>query len=70
MPNTDAMRTAYVYPTTESTMNYNSVILVGVLILTTAWWFIHARTKYPGPKLANLYVDGQIVEMPKDGHVE
>lgn len=64
------MRTAYVYPTTESTMNYNSVILVGVLILTTAWWFIHARTKYPGPKLANLYVDGQIVEMPKDGHVE
>ncbi|KAF6220398.1 hypothetical protein HO133_002830 [Letharia lupina] len=60
----------YVYPTTESTMNYNSVILVGVLILTIAWWFIHARTKYPGPKLANLYVDGQIVELPKDAHTD
>ena len=54
---------AYTYPTTTSTMNYNSVILVGVLVLTTAWWFIHARTKYPGPKLSHLYVDGRVVEV-------
>lgn len=47
-------------------MNYNSVILVGIIVLTTAWWFIHARRKYPGPKLAGLYVDGKIVELPKD----
>lgn len=67
---TNDNRIAYVYPTTESTMNYNSVILVGVLVLTVAWWFIHARTKYPGPKISKIYVDGQIVEMPKDGHVE
>lgn len=67
---TNAVPTAYVYPTTESTMNYNSVILVGVLILTIAWWFIHARTKYPGPKLSNLYVDGEIVELPKDEHTD
>ncbi|MCJ1460893.1 hypothetical protein MMC28_011275 [Mycoblastus sanguinarius] len=60
----------YVYPTTESTMNYNSVILVGVLIITTAWWFAHARRHYPGPKLSNLYVDGKIVELPKDEHTE
>ena len=60
------VRPAYVYPTTESTMNYNSVILVGVLLLTIVWWFIHARSKYPGPKLSNLYVDGQIVDLPKD----
>ena len=46
-------------------MNYNSVILVGVLVLTTAWWFIHAKRKYPGPKLAGMYVAGQIVEIPK-----
>jgi len=52
-------------------MNYNSVILVGVLILTTTWWFLHARKKYPGPKLAGLYAEGKIVEMPKEGgHVE
>ena len=51
-------------------MNYNSVILVGVVVITTAWWFIHGRRKYPGPKLSNLYVDGKIVEMPKDGHIQ
>ncbi|KAK0508914.1 hypothetical protein JMJ35_008285 [Cladonia borealis] len=54
----------YVYPTTESTMNYNSVILVGVVLLTTAWWFIHGIRKYPGPKLSHLYVNGKIVELP------
>ena len=39
-------------------MNYNSVILVGVLFLTTFWWFVRARTKYPGPKMARLYHGG------------
>ena len=43
-------------------MNYNSVILVGVLALTTIWWFIHARTKYPGPKMARLYLEGMAVD--------
>ena len=51
-------------------MNYNSVILVGVLIITTAWWFAVAVRKYPGPKLSNLYVEGKIVDLPKDEHVE
>ena len=60
------MGLAYVYPTTESTMNYNSVILVGVVLLTTIWWFAWARRNYPGPKLANLYVNGRIVELPKE----
>lgn len=44
-------------------MNYNSVILVGVLVITTAWWFVHARRNYPGPKLSSLYVDGKVVTM-------
>lgn len=45
-------------------MNYNSVILVGVVLLTTAWWFIHGSRKYPGPKLSHLYVNGRVVELP------
>ncbi|KAK3073110.1 hypothetical protein LTR53_005591 [Teratosphaeriaceae sp. CCFEE 6253] len=39
-------------------MNWNSVILVGCTLLTTAWWFIHGSRKYPGPKLAGLYLEG------------
>lgn len=35
-------------------MNYNSVILVGVVALTTFWWFVHATRKYQGPKLAEM----------------
>lgn len=30
-------------------MNYNCVILAGVVMITTAWWFIHATKHYPGP---------------------
>ncbi|MCJ1303258.1 hypothetical protein MMC08_006066 [Hypocenomyce scalaris] len=51
----------YVYPPAISTMNWNSVILVGILFLTTLWWFIHGRGKYPGPKLAHLYLENRIV---------
>ncbi len=43
-------------PTDGPTMNYNSVILVGVVFLTTAWWFIHAIRHYPGPKVMTLYI--------------
>ena len=42
-------------PTTESGMNYNSVILVGVVVLTTIWWFVHGIRKYPGPRISKLY---------------
>lgn len=47
-------------------MNYNSVILVGVIVLTAAWWFIHARKHYPGPKVMVLYHihEGRSVEAP------
>ena len=47
-------------------MNYNSVILVGVMVITTVWWFVHARRHYPGPKLSHLYADGMVVDLPKD----
>jgi hypothetical protein len=37
-------------------MNYNSVILVGIVVLTTVWWFAHASRNYPGPKVMTLYI--------------
>ncbi|CAK3985844.1 Choline transport [Lecanosticta acicola] len=48
----------YAYPVTVSGMNYNSVILVGVVVLTIFWWIVHGLRKYPGPKLAQLYIEG------------
>lgn len=62
-----ALYAAYVYPTTVSSMNYNSVILVGVLFLTTAWWFIHGVREYPGPKLTRLYDGGRVVDAIEHG---
>lgn len=47
----------YAYPVTIGLMNWNSVILVGVLVLTSFWWLVHGRQKYPGPKLAELYLE-------------
>lgn len=46
----------FVYPTTTESMNYNSVILVGVVGLTAVWWLVHARRNYPGPKVMGLYI--------------
>ena len=45
----------YAYPATVSLMNYNSVILVGIVFITAVWWLVHGMKKYPGPKLASLY---------------
>lgn len=44
----------YALPVAVASMNYNSVILVGVVILATVWWFVHARRKYTGPKLEGV----------------
>lgn len=38
-----------------SLMNWNSVILVGVLVLTEIWWLAYGVKHYPGPKLAGVY---------------
>ncbi|KAF2112027.1 putative choline transport protein [Lophiotrema nucula] len=46
-------------PTSSATMNYNSVILAGVVTLTAIWWFIHGARKYPGPKLANIFLEAK-----------
>jgi hypothetical protein len=39
-------------------MNWNSVILVGIVVLTAFWWIVHGMRKYPGPKLASIYIEG------------
>jgi len=41
-----------------SLMNYNSVILVGVLLLASIWWFAHGIRKYAGPVLTGIYIEG------------
>lgn len=53
----------YALPTNAEIMNYNSVILVGVVVITMAWWVVHARRSYPGPKVMGLYVvhDDQVL---------
>jgi choline transport protein len=43
------------------TMNYNSVILAGVVFITTAWWFIHGSINYHGPHLPHLDEVGHTV---------
>jgi choline transport protein len=43
-------------PTTVSAMNYNSVILVGVIALSAVWWLLHATRHYPGPKVMHIYI--------------
>jgi len=37
-------------------MNYNSVILVGVVALTAFWWVVQANKHYPGPKVMTMYI--------------
>jgi len=44
----------YSMPAAVATMNYNSVVLVGVAALTAIWWFVHGSTKYEGPKLGGF----------------
>jgi choline transport protein len=53
-------------------MNYNSVILVGVVVLTAIWWLVYGIKYYPGPRLTHLYVhdedsSGQRVESKTAG---
>ncbi|KAK0631777.1 putative amino acid transporter [Immersiella caudata] len=46
----------YVIPTTVESMNYNAVILAGVVTITGLWWVAHAVRHYPGPKVMTLYI--------------
>jgi choline transport protein len=35
----------------------NSLIFVGVLVVTGFWWLVHSRSHYSGPKLAAIYAN-------------
>jgi hypothetical protein len=42
-------------------MNYAVVILAFVMIVACAYWFIHGRTYYYGPRVNAHVIDGAIV---------
>lgn len=42
-------------------MNYAVVILAFVMIIATAYWFLHGRTYYTGPRITAHIVDGAVV---------
>ncbi|KAJ3719016.1 amino acid/polyamine transporter I [Lentinula guzmanii] len=53
----------YFLPVNEaSEMNYNSVLLVGLVILTVIWWFVHGKERYPGPNVPKPCVIRQGME--------
>jgi len=54
---------AYAMPVGTGTMNYNSVILAGCLMLTLAWWLANGMRHYPGPKVHGLQVIEGVVGM-------
>ncbi|KAI0008727.1 amino acid transporter [Xylariaceae sp. FL0662B] len=60
----------YSIPTTAETMNYNSVILVGTVTLSTFWWILHATRHYPGPKVMRLYIHDDSAPLENMGTIE
>lgn len=55
----------YSIPTTVETMNYNSVIFVGFVVVTAVLWVVHGWKKYEGPKLPHLDEAGRVLEDEK-----
>ncbi|KAH6953350.1 amino acid permease-domain-containing protein [Fusarium avenaceum] len=51
-------------PFDSTTMNYNSVILCGLCLLISVWWFASASKHYPGPSFHQTHIDdeAQILE--------
>lgn len=45
----------YAIPTSTSLMNYNSVILVGVMVLILALWLFYGMRHYERPMVAMIY---------------
>ncbi len=56
------MLAAYAMPTTVETMNYNALILVGIVFVTAVWWFGHGTRHYPGPKVMTMYMHDDSIE--------
>jgi hypothetical protein len=47
-------------------MNYNCVILAGVLVITALWWLVHATKHYPGPMFKDIYVHEEETQSEKN----
>ncbi|XXH05688.1 hypothetical protein Hte_012123 [Hypoxylon texense] len=60
----------YALPTTIESMNYNSVVLVGTIALSTLWWVLHASRHYPGPKVMQLYIHDDSTSLDNTGVIE
>ena len=58
---------AYSIPTSSAAMNYNSVILVGVVALTSIWWMVHGIKNYAGPRLTHLYIHEGVEQVNNHG---
>ncbi|KPM40106.1 hypothetical protein AK830_g6415 [Neonectria ditissima] len=43
-------------PFDATTMNYNCVILAGVVFITGVWWLVHATKHYPGPTFNHNFI--------------
>lgn len=55
----------FAMPTSEETMNYSSVIFVGLVVLIGGWWLWHGWGSYPGPKLPHIDEAGRVLEDEK-----
>ncbi|KAF5023083.1 hypothetical protein F66182_4840 [Fusarium sp. NRRL 66182] len=49
-------------PFDATTMNYNSVILCGLCLLTSMWWLFSAMRNYQGPSLHHMYSSDEVKE--------
>ncbi len=48
-------------------MNYAVVVLMFILFVATAYWYIHGRRYYIGPRPHAHVEHGVIIEDPSDG---
>ena len=55
-------------PVVVELMNWNSVILVGVVLLTAGWWLIDGKN-YPGPKVMSMYIHPEASSTSTEGPV-
>lgn len=52
----------FAMPTTVQTMNYNSVILVGFVVIAAGLWVGHGWKRYKGLRLPHVDEAGRVLE--------
>ncbi|RYP41110.1 hypothetical protein DL767_001271 [Monosporascus sp. MG133] len=51
----------YSLQTSAAAMDCNNVILVGILVVSSIWWLVHATRHYPEPRVLQLYIHDDYV---------